>query len=76
MGELSILLKKEKYIVTIVPPQSYYDISTSEFNLSLLNNYPDFHPEFKYHGRNTYAYLQAKFGKYHKYLNTFDLITV
>mmetsp|Transcript_29264 Transcript_29264/g.59860 ORF Transcript_29264/g.59860 Transcript_29264/m.59860 type:complete len:366 (-) Transcript_29264:141-1238(-) len=47
------------YVVTLVPAQSYFDVSTDEFNLSLLNAYPDFHPDFTYHGANCYAYLVA-----------------
>jgi chitinase len=71
MVDMSISSKELGYIVTMVPAQSYLDITTSDFNLSLLNNYPDYHSEFYYHGMNCYAYLIAA-----SPYNTFDLITV
>ena len=74
IGEFSVLLKKEGYLVTMVPPESYLDPSTSEFSLSLLHNYPEWEkevPDFTYHARNVYAYLIAKFS-----LNTFDFVSV
>ena len=74
MGEFSQLLKKEGYIVSMAPPESYLDPTTSEFSLSLLHNYPEWEkefPNFTYHGRNVYAYLIAKYS-----LNTFDFISL
>lgn len=69
--DMSAAAKKAGYIVTMVPPQSYFDSSTSDFNLSLLNAYPDFHPNFHYRGLNCYAYMYAAAPP-----NTFDLVTV
>ena len=74
MGEFSQLLKKEGYIVSMAPPESYLDPTTSEFSLSLLHNYPEWEKEFAkftYHGRNVYAYLIAKYS-----LNTFDFVSL
>ena len=74
MGEFSQLLKKEGYIVSMAPPESYLDPTTSEFSLSLLHNYPEWEkefPDFAYHGKNAYAYLIAKFS-----INTFDFVSI
>ena len=74
MGQFSQLLKKEGYIVSMAPAESYLDPTTSEFSLSLLNNYPEWEkefPNFTYHGRNVYAYLISKYS-----LNTFDFISI
>jgi hypothetical protein len=50
------------YVVSLVPAQSYFDVTTAAFDLSLLHAYQDFHPEFHYRGMNAYAALVAKFG--------------
>lgn len=52
------------YIVSIVPPESYLDPTTSLYDGSLLHSYPEWEPivEFNYHGRNGYASFLAKFG--------------
>ena len=74
MGEFSQLLKKEGYIVSMAPAESYLDYSTSEFSLSLLHNHPEWEkevPDFTYHGRNVYAYLIAKYS-----LDTFDFVSL
>ena len=74
MGEFSLLLKKEGYIVSMAPPESYLDYTTNEFSLTLLHNYPEWEkevPDFTYHGKNAYAYLIAKFS-----INTFDFVSV
>ena len=74
MGEFSQILKKEGYIVSMAPAESYLDPSTSEFSLSLLHNYPEWEkefPNFTYHGRNAYAYLIAKYS-----INTFDFVSI
>lgn len=73
MGKFTELLHNNNYIVSMAPAESYLDPSTSEFSLSLLHDYPeyaDFQPDFKYHGRNVYAYLLSK------YNNCFDFITI
>ena len=74
MGEFSKLLKNEGYIVSMAPPESYLDPTTSEFSLSLLHNYPEWEkefPDFTYHGRNAYAYLIAKYS-----LDIFDFVSL
>jgi hypothetical protein len=71
MVDMSLAAKTDGYIVTLVPAQSYLDVSSSEFSLSLLNAYDDWHPEFAYHGFNVYAYLIAVCPS-----GTFDLVTI
>ena len=74
MGEFSVLLKKNGFIVSMAPPESYLDPTTSEFSLSLLHNYPEWEeefPNFTYHGRNAYAYLIAKYS-----IKNFDFVSV
>ena len=74
MGKFSQILKKEGYIVSMAPAESYLDPTTDEFSLSLLYNHPEWEkevPEFKYHGRNIYAYLLAKYS-----IDTFDFISI
>ena len=74
IGQFSRILKRNGYIVTMVPPESYLDASTSEFSLSLTHNYPEWEkevPNFTYHARNVYAYLIAKYS-----IKTFDLVMV
>ena len=46
IGKLSQLLKKERYIVSITPKESYLDPTTSEFSLSLINNSSEWGNEF------------------------------
>ena len=50
------------YIVSLVPPESYFDPRTGNFSRSLLFDYPEWVPyvSFNYHGRNAYAFLTAK----------------
>lgn len=65
MGELSQLAKRDGYIVSLVPAESYLDPSLPDFSLSLLLDYPEWRelqPNFAYHGRNCYAYLLAAHG--------------
>ena len=74
MGEFSKLLKKNNYIVSMAPAESYLDVYTNEFSLSLLHNHDEWKnefPDFNYHGRNVYAYLLAKFS-----VDTFDFISI
>jgi hypothetical protein len=71
MVDMSVAAKLNGLVVTMVPAQSYFDSTTSEFNLSLLNNYPDYHSEFFYHGMNCYAYVYVAAPS-----DTFDLVTV
>ena len=56
-------LKKNGYIVSLVPPQSYFDFQTSEYSHNIYLPPADpWHQEFTYTGRNVYAYWLAKFG--------------
>jgi hypothetical protein len=41
VGEMSQLAKQDGYIVSMVPPESYLDPTTSEFDGSLLHSYPE-----------------------------------
>lgn len=65
VGEMSQLAKQDGYIVSMVPPESYLDPTTSKFDGSLLHSYPEWESSitFNYHGRNGYAYLLAKYGQ-------------
>lgn len=61
-GVFSQLAQRDGFIVSMVPPESYLDSSTSKFDQSLLHSYDDgWHPEFKYHAHNVYAYLLGKY---------------
>ena len=55
---------------TLVPPQSYFDVETAEFNRSLLFS-DEPYPDFSYHGRNSYAALPALAGP-----DIFDLVDI
>lgn len=68
--DMSVSAKRAGLVVTMVPPQSYFDVTTQEFNPSLKNSYPDWHPDFSYRGRNCYAYLFAAAPP-----GTFDLVS-
>lgn len=78
MGKISQYAKQDDFIVTMTPPESYLDPTRSEIGLSLLDTYPEWEkivPDFTYHGRNTYAYLLAKYGKTEAE-DTFDFVAV
>lgn len=67
MGEVFYLAKKDGYIVTIAPAQSYLDIQSSMFGLYLNTTeesrpMPDGAGNFSYFGKNAYAYWLAKYG--------------
>lgn len=62
MGLLSQALKRDGYRVTLVPPQSYMDVATSAFSLSVNEAYPEYEPAFNYHGLNTYSLVYAAYG--------------
>ena len=56
-------LKKNGYIVSLVPPQSYFDVQCSEFSHNIYLPPADpWHQEFHYTGRNVYSYWVAKYG--------------
>lgn len=64
VGQFSQLAQADGFVVTLVPPESYLDpVTAPTYNRSLLFDYPDgWQPAFKYHGRNAYALLLAKYG--------------
>jgi len=76
VGQMSQSAKDAGFLVTMVPPESYLDPTTSLFDLSLLHAYPEWHPEFKYHGHNCYAALLAKWGTTAAGRRTFDLVDI
>ena len=56
-------MKKNGYIVSLVPPQSYFDVQSSEFSHNIYLPPADpWHEEFHYTGRNVYSYWVAKYG--------------
>ena len=73
MGQLSVLLKKNNFIVSMAPSESYLDPFIEDFSLSLLFNHKEWEkefPNFTYHGRNCYAYLIKKYG-----IENFDFVS-
>ena len=70
VGEMSLAAKADGYIVTLVPAESYFDVSSPLFDRGLLFPYPEWHPDFRYHGRNGYAYLFSRYG------SAFDAVTI
>jgi len=69
--DMSVAAKTAGLLATLAPPQSYFDVSTQEFNRFLNNSDPHWHPEFHYMGRNSYGYLFAAAPA-----GTFDLVEV
>ncbi|KAJ3215661.1 hypothetical protein HK099_006249 [Clydaea vesicula] len=72
MGEMSVLGKKDGYLVSMAPCESYLDFSTSNFSRSARLTNPEWqqlHPEFTYHSANVYSYVLVKFG-----LENFDFV--
>jgi hypothetical protein len=66
IGRVSQLAKRDGYVVSIAPMESYLDPSTSDFNRSCRLTNPEWQPlvpAFTYHGRNVYAYLLARYGR-------------
>ena len=52
------------------PAESNLNPTTSEFSLSLLNNYPKWEkefPNFTYYGKNIYAYLISIYFEYFRF---------
>jgi chitinase len=82
MGEFSKIMKSNGFIMSMAPAESYLDPTTSNFDRSLLHEYPEWEdliPPFKYHGWNTYAYIISRYGSSilnGKEVSTFDFITV
>jgi chitinase len=80
VGDMSQSLKRKGYVVSMAPPQSYFDPSTPSFNRSLLNApayepQARWHPEFHYHGRNVYSYIVSRYGMTDGAV-TFDFVSV
>ena len=51
-------------MVSLVPPQSYFDVQSTEYSHNVYKPPADpWHQEFHYAGRNVYAYWVAKFGR-------------
>lgn len=57
--KMSDAAKRAGAIVTLVPPQSYFDTTETSFETSLTLTYADWQPNFTYRGRNAYAPLVA-----------------
>jgi len=57
VANFSKLAKKDGYLTSIAPPQSYLDVGTNDFSLSVTHSALHWHDEFLYAGRNTYAPL-------------------
>ena len=90
MGEISILAKQKGYLMSLAPCESYFDPSTSLFDLSITHTYPEWsflNPSFNYHGHNVYALFLAKYGTtiikrsvsratVFEPVDTFDFVTV
>jgi hypothetical protein len=74
MGIISQLAKSDGLIVSLAPAQSYLNPSSTSFSRSLQFAAPS-HPEFSYHGLNTYAYLLARYGRISD-TPTFDFVTI
>jgi hypothetical protein len=55
IADFSKLAKKDGFITSIAPPQSYLDVGTSEFSMKLTHKATHWHDEFEYAGRNAYA---------------------
>ena len=71
VADISTRAKAAGRLVTIVPPQSYLDSTTSEFSLSVVKPARCWHPEFKYAGRSVYAALLA-----YAPPDTYDLVSL
>jgi chitinase len=72
IGTISQLAKRDGYIVTMAPAQSYLDPETSRFSrhVNCTDPYRPWHSEFHYFGPNAYAYLLANYGE------SIDLIAI
>ena len=76
MGEISRLAKRDGFIVTMAPAESYFDVTESVFDLDLDHSSTEY-PDFKYKGRNCYAYLYEKYRETVTstgVVDTFDLV--
>ena len=66
MGEISSLMKRDGYVVSMAPPQSYLNFQSSSFSRFVNISIPEreWHSDFEYFGNNVYAYLLAKYGDF------------
>ena len=64
IGEFSIRAKNDGLIVSMAPPESYLDTTSSRFSRFVNLSYPEdaWHQDFLYHSWNVYAYILAKYG--------------
>jgi hypothetical protein len=46
VGQFSQLAKADGYRVSLVPPESYLDVTTPLFDRNLTHNYPNEYPTF------------------------------
>ena len=81
MGRVSQLAKQDGFLVGIAPAESYLDVTTPAFDLSLLHTHPEWEGvvEFGYHGRNCYAYVLAHYDQTQAgagTIPTFDFVSV
>ena len=77
VGTMSQAAKRDGYLITMVPPQSYLTPSFATFSRNVTWNYPFYKPDFVWHGMNIYAEWLAKFGTYdNSGKPTFDLVDV
>ena len=82
MGQVSQMAKQNGYLVSLVPPASYLDPTTSAFDRYLNHTYEQWVKvgvDFTYHSRNAYAYVLAKYGQTPGLMgtvDTFDFITI
>ena len=76
MGDMSAAAKRAGKVVSLVPPESYLDVSETRFDRALTFAYDEWAPPllpapFTYHGRNAYAYLLAANSP-----ATYDFVTI
>ena len=79
VGAFSQLAKASGLFVSLVPCESYLDPTRGGFDISLRHPYPEWHPEFLYHGLNPYALLLAKYALTRvggEDVPTYDFVTV
>lgn len=81
VGQFSQMAQSDGYIVSLVPPESYLDPTTPLYDRSLLHAYPEWQPNFLYHGHNAYALLLVKYGNTSlgpgsAAVPTFDLVSI
>lgn len=68
IGQFSQLAKRDGYIVSMAPAESYFDpLLSPQFDRSLRHEYEEWRSylsdPFPYHGRNVYTYIFARYGR-------------